>query len=176
MAGDTRILGGGDSAITLSTRPLDYDLCLRMGRDKVEAENVRLRQEMSQMSRPRNTSDQGECLSFNTSGSTAGSNVVGQVSVSSKLKLVSNMRENIQHFRNMLSNYSLATRLCDEDHSVQVASMMSAIGDEVSRIINKLMDEPERTTVSKVVRVMEQKLTPELNIRYTGQLIRVWPT
>ncbi|KAG8327400.1 hypothetical protein J6590_022830 [Homalodisca vitripennis] len=50
MAGGTRILGGGvgktrkynkamhqlngrrDSAITLSTRPLDFDLCLRMGR------------------------------------------------------------------------------------------------------------------------------------------------
>ncbi|KAG8291908.1 hypothetical protein J6590_049820 [Homalodisca vitripennis] len=39
MAGGTRILGGGrnvgDSAITLSTRLLDFDLCLRIGRGLV---------------------------------------------------------------------------------------------------------------------------------------------
>ncbi|KAG8270213.1 hypothetical protein J6590_090569 [Homalodisca vitripennis] len=41
------------------------------------------------------------------------SNLVRQVPVPSKLKLDGNMREYIQHFRKMFSNYSLAARLCD---------------------------------------------------------------
>ncbi|KAG8322479.1 hypothetical protein J6590_022929 [Homalodisca vitripennis] len=69
----------------------------------------------------------------------------------------------------MFSNYSLATRLCDKYHSVQEVSMMSIIGDKASRIIYRLMDEPE-TTVNEVLRVLEQKLTPELNIRYKRYL------
>ncbi|KAG8294606.1 hypothetical protein J6590_006771 [Homalodisca vitripennis] len=65
----------------------------------------------------------------------------------------------------MFSNYSLATRLCDKDHSVQVVSMMNIIGDEASRIIYRLTDEPERTMVNEVLHVLKQKLPPEMNIR-----------
>ncbi|KAG8246631.1 hypothetical protein J6590_080015 [Homalodisca vitripennis] len=72
-------------------------------RQEFEADNKRLRQEMSEISRPSNTSDQGERLPFNnTSGSTAGSNV---------------------------------------------------------------MDEPEKTTVNELLRVLEQKLTSDSDIR-----------
>ncbi|KAG8333211.1 hypothetical protein J6590_005966 [Homalodisca vitripennis] len=119
---------------------------------------------MSQMSKPRNTSDQGERFSFNnTSGSTAGSNM---------LKLDGNTRENVQLFK-MFSNYSLATRLYDKDHSVQVASMMSIIGDEASRIIYRLMDELERTMVNYVLCVLEQKLPPDFNIWYERYLFNL---
>ncbi|KAG8278071.1 hypothetical protein J6590_028896 [Homalodisca vitripennis] len=88
------------------------------------------------MPRPRNTSDQGERLSFsNTSGSTASNNV-----------------EDVQ--QQFLG-------LCDEDYSVQVGSTISAISDEASRIIYRLTDEPERTTLNEVLRVLEQKLIQE---------------
>ncbi|KAG8278376.1 hypothetical protein J6590_021277 [Homalodisca vitripennis] len=83
------------------------------------------------------------------------------------------MRENIQHFRKIFSNYSLATRLCDEDHSVQIALMMSVIGDEASRIIYRLMDEPERTMMNEVLCVLEQKLTSEFNIQYERYLFNL---
>ncbi|KAG8245972.1 hypothetical protein J6590_037177, partial [Homalodisca vitripennis] len=48
--------------------------------------------------------------------------------------------------------------------------MMSIIGDETSRIIYRLMDEPERTTVYEVLHLLGRKLTPELNIRYERYL------
>ncbi|KAG8297430.1 hypothetical protein J6590_036219 [Homalodisca vitripennis] len=54
------------------------------------------------------------------------------------------MKENIQHLRKILRNYSLATGFCDKNHSVQIASMMSIIGDESSRIIYRLVLRYER--------------------------------
>ncbi|KAG8306481.1 hypothetical protein J6590_046800 [Homalodisca vitripennis] len=63
MAGSTRILGGGynkathqlngrrDSAITLSSRPLDFDLCLRMGRDYTSDKSLKKTQLVSTLSR-----------------------------------------------------------------------------------------------------------------------------
>lgn len=91
---------------------------------------------------------------------------VRNVPVPSVLSLEGNMKENIHHFQRMFNNYAVSSGLNKEEMNVQVSVMMTIIGDEASKMIYKLIEDPEKQTVENIIKSLEQKLCQEVNVRY----------
>lgn len=91
---------------------------------------------------------------------------VNSLPLPSGLKLDGNVRSNIEHFRRMWNNFETASGLQTETNVVRVSTMLTAIGEEASMKIYKLIEKPEDKTTEEILNILIEKLTPEVNIRY----------
>lgn len=86
------------------------------------------------------------------------------------LKMEGNVRENIDYFKKMWNNYEKASGLSTEDDEVRISTMLSAIGEEASQLIYKIVEQPENESVDNLLKIVMDKLAPEINIRYERYL------